>query len=222
MCPEEPPSPAVRASDAEREALGERLRDAAAEGRLTLEELADRAEAAYRATTRDELDQLVSDLPAAPPERAAASAASERPPRRWFFGILGGDTLRGPMRLAGECTIVNVMGGTDLDLSQATIDGPELRLRIVSIMGGSTIHVPHGVHVERTGFSLMGGDDVEAADEQPPHDAPVVRVQSFNLMAGSDFKVGSPRPSRWPWQIRRTADERQEPRLAPPQDRPTP
>ena len=36
----------VRASDAEREATIERLRDAAAEGRLTFEELADRIEAA--------------------------------------------------------------------------------------------------------------------------------------------------------------------------------
>ena len=61
----------VRASDAEREATVERLRDAAAEGRLTLEELADRIEVAGDAVTRGELTTLLSDLPTAlPVERA--------------------------------------------------------------------------------------------------------------------------------------------------------
>jgi Domain of unknown function (DUF1707) len=62
--------PALRASDAEREAAIGRLRDAAAEGRLTFEELADRVEAAARAVTRTDLETLTDDLPAelpAPP-----------------------------------------------------------------------------------------------------------------------------------------------------------
>ena len=45
----------VRASDAEREATIARLRDAAAEGRLTFEELADRIEAASAAVMRSDL-----------------------------------------------------------------------------------------------------------------------------------------------------------------------
>jgi hypothetical protein len=40
----------VRASDAERDATFEQLREAAAEGRLTLEELTDRIEAASNGT----------------------------------------------------------------------------------------------------------------------------------------------------------------------------
>ena len=49
------PSGKVRASDAEREAVVERLRVATVEGRLTLSELTERTEAAYTATTRGEL-----------------------------------------------------------------------------------------------------------------------------------------------------------------------
>jgi hypothetical protein len=41
----------TRASDAEREATVARLREAAAEGRLSVEELAARIDAAYGATT---------------------------------------------------------------------------------------------------------------------------------------------------------------------------
>jgi hypothetical protein len=57
------PSPALRASDAEREAVIARLTDATAQGRLTLAEFSDRAGRAYAATTRAELQPLLADLP---------------------------------------------------------------------------------------------------------------------------------------------------------------
>jgi len=50
----------VRASDAEREAVVERLRVATAEGRLTFGALTERTKAAYTATTRGELVPLRS------------------------------------------------------------------------------------------------------------------------------------------------------------------
>ena len=57
---------ALRASDADREAVAERLRAAAVEGRLEPDELEERLETAFRARTYGELDRLVVDLPAAP------------------------------------------------------------------------------------------------------------------------------------------------------------
>ena len=53
----------TRASDSEREAAVAHLREAAAEGRLDVEELVDRIDAAYAATTRAELEPLTADLP---------------------------------------------------------------------------------------------------------------------------------------------------------------
>ena len=54
----------VRASDAEREAVVERLRVATVEGRLTLGELTEGTEAAYTATTRSDLVPITADRPA--------------------------------------------------------------------------------------------------------------------------------------------------------------
>ncbi len=54
----------LRASDAERERAVARLRGAAAEGRLTVEELDERSARAYDARTRAELASLLADLPA--------------------------------------------------------------------------------------------------------------------------------------------------------------
>jgi len=59
------PSPALRASDAERERTATLLRDHAAAGRLTPEELDERLDAAYTARTVGELEALARDLPAA-------------------------------------------------------------------------------------------------------------------------------------------------------------
>ncbi|MEJ8279635.1 DUF1707 SHOCT-like domain-containing protein [Pseudonocardia spirodelae] len=60
---------AVLASDAEREHVTARLREAAAEGRLTLAESDERQAAAYAARTRDELVPLLAGLPRPPAPR---------------------------------------------------------------------------------------------------------------------------------------------------------
>jgi hypothetical protein len=53
----------VRASDADREQVADRLREASVEGRLLAEELEDRLARAFRARTYGDLDPLVADLP---------------------------------------------------------------------------------------------------------------------------------------------------------------
>jgi hypothetical protein len=53
----------LRASDADRERIADRLREAAAEGRLLTHELEQRLAAAFTARTYGELDALVFDLP---------------------------------------------------------------------------------------------------------------------------------------------------------------
>jgi Domain of unknown function (DUF1707) len=65
----------IRCSDAERDRIAEHLRDHAAEGRLTPDELADRVGLAYRAVTMRDLDRLTDDLPGS----ALSTGRSGRP-----------------------------------------------------------------------------------------------------------------------------------------------
>jgi hypothetical protein len=53
----------LRASNADREAVVERLQHAVGEGRITLAEFDERARAAYEAKTLGDLDVLTADLP---------------------------------------------------------------------------------------------------------------------------------------------------------------
>jgi Domain of unknown function (DUF1707)/2TM domain len=68
----------LRASDAEREQAAAALREHAAAGRLTIEELDHRAQAAFAARTRRDLDALFEDLPAEPPDRDNAKIRTKK------------------------------------------------------------------------------------------------------------------------------------------------
>lgn len=60
------PDPSLRAADADRDAVADRLRTAHAEGRLTVEEFGERLDAAFAARTMGELAGLTADLPVEP------------------------------------------------------------------------------------------------------------------------------------------------------------
>jgi hypothetical protein len=66
----------LRASDADREIVAERLRTAAAEGRLVAEELEQRLGETFKARTYGELDAVVADLPSDGISRRSARAPS--------------------------------------------------------------------------------------------------------------------------------------------------
>ena len=175
--------PELRVSDAEREATVVRLREAGGEGRLTLEELAERVEAADAARTRGELDALTADLPDSPAWRGAPALDAPRKERRWIVAIMGGETRKGRWRPSRRTNAIAVMGGIDIDLREAELaDGAEILA--VPVMGAVSITVPEGVSVEMSGFALMGGNSGPDDRVLPLPNSPVVRVRAFSLMGG--------------------------------------
>jgi hypothetical protein len=198
----EEPAPAVRASDAERDATIERLSAASGDGRLTLDEFSQRMDQASSAVTRAELDRLVADLPA--DEDGAPGAAATRPagPASWHVWPIGGLRVRGPWRMERHVIVVSIIGGADLDLRQAELAAPEVTLTKVSLLGGVRITVPPGVRVDTSGFSLIGGTRVEGGPEPGPG-APTIHVRAFSLLGGVEVDHARPaagtaayRPSR--------------------------
>jgi hypothetical protein len=182
--------PAVRASDAEREQTVELLRRHAVDGRMTLEEFAERMSLAFDAKTRDELDELTRDLPALD---VPAVPPARRKPTRWLVSVMGGTERRGRFRLGGQTTVLSLMGGADIDLRQAEITEPEPEMTIVSVMGGANVIVPEGVDVELTGLSFMGGRSYRPGKKPPPPSAPVIRVRAFSFMGGVSVTAKPPR-----------------------------
>ncbi len=174
----------TRASDAEREATVAHLREAAAEGRLDVEELVVRIDAAYTATTRAELEPLTADLPAF--SGAPALSVAPRKGTSFVIGIFGGGDRAGRWRVAERVRVLNIFGGADLDLREATLAAPEVHITVVSIFGGSDIVVPEGVHAELSSFALFGSDKLKLSGAEPAPGAPVVHVRCVSVFGGTD------------------------------------
>jgi hypothetical protein len=176
----------IRVSDAERDATVRTLGEQAAVGRLTLDELEDRAGQALAAKTRGELAALTSDLPReAGQATRPAPVAQARKPVRWMVAIMGGSHRRGRFRAVGSINAVAIMGGDEIDLREAEIEGGELTLNLFAMMGGANIYLPDSVDLEVGGFSLMGGHEEVGSQRSPRPGAPVVRVRIYNLMGGA-------------------------------------
>jgi len=162
------------------------LGDHAAVGRLTLDELEERSGRALAAKTRGELATLTSDLPREAGQASAVSPVpSRKKPVRWMVAIMGGSHRRGRFRTVGSINAVAIMGGDEIDLRDAELEGGELTLNLFALMGGSNIYVPDSVEVEVGGFSLMGGHE-EVGSERPPRpNAPLIRIRVYALMGGA-------------------------------------
>lgn len=176
-------TPAIRASDSEREQTVELLRRHSVDGRLTLEEFAGRIERAYEAKTRDELEELTRDLPATT-ATAAAPERRQKPASRWIVSVLSGTEKRGRWRLARDTNVVCVMGGAELDLRNAELEDLDSTITVVAVMGGAEITVPEGVDVDVGGFAFLGGKEFRPAKTAPPPSAPSLRIKAYAFLGG--------------------------------------
>lgn len=185
--------PEMRASDADRERIAERLRDAVAEGRLDMTEFEERLDLAYKARTHGELVPLVRDLPA-----SSATPAADGDPAwparigkpatsKGAFAFWSGFGRRGKWTVARNFTAAVLQGGGDIDLREASFEDREIVIRCFAVMGGIQVVVPPELHVEVTGFGFMGGFDDRGAGEGTPG-SPRVRITGFALMGGVDVK----------------------------------
>ncbi|MDH6226766.1 hypothetical protein M2169_003736 [Streptomyces sp. MJP52] len=207
----EVPLPELRAGDADRERVAERLRDALAEGRLDMDEFQERLDVVYRAKTYGELEPVTRDLPA--PGGPAVSMAKRPAPASgaepdWSSRITGGEgsSDRGIAVMSGfqrvgrwvaprRFNAVAVMGGGVIDLRDAYFAGREVVVNCVAVMGGVEIVVPPGVEVVMRGTGLMGGFDHDARGDFPAPDpgAPRVVVTGFAFWGGVGVRTKRPK-----------------------------
>jgi hypothetical protein len=181
-------NPRLRASDADRDRAASVLNGAMAEGRLTVDEHADRLNALYAAKTHAEIVPLLDDLPAratsaAPPAAKSSGEVSH------IVAILSGASRKGSWTVPPAINVVTVLGGVELDFREATLPAGEITLSAVCILGGMEITVPPEMHVIDNGVAILGGREVSAdSDESVRPGAPVLRINGFCLLGGVEVK----------------------------------
>ncbi len=164
--------PALLVSDAEREQGIALLREAVAEGRLTLEEFSERVGSAQLARTEPELAALVADLPA---ERRSVALIT---PEVKYRAICSKLVRAGPWELAERTSFRCIFGTIHLDLRQATLRGDEVDLYFYDLFGTVTVIVPEGIAVTVDGGAPFASQVIQAPSTPPVPGSPQLRIHA--------------------------------------------
>jgi hypothetical protein len=173
--------PAVRASDAEREQTVELLRLHMVNGRLTLEEFAQRVETVYAARTRGELETQTRDLPAG----SEVDVLRRRPKR--FTGVAFGSVERkGRWRVPRFASVAAVFGDADIDLRTAEIEGRVVTITAVLFFGNADFYVPEGVDLDVGGVTVFGHRREHGEEVAATPGTPLIRFRVYSVFGTSD------------------------------------
>jgi Domain of unknown function (DUF1707) len=153
-------SPALRASDADRDRVVDVLRAAVGDGRLDTAEFDERLDAALAARTIAALAPLTADLIAAPGSHAALSLPLAGTPAEPAAELLTINERHGSVRREGRWTLPQRLAlrtawcGVLLDLTSAVRTGPELIIEM-QVRGGHVVLVlAPGMVVDANGLSV--------------------------------------------------------------------
>ena len=169
----------ARASDGDRDRAVHALRLHLVEGRLTLDEFAQRVEVALRASTVAELSATAEALP------AVREPGGRRRSARITAALFAHVIRRGRLRLPRRAVVVSAFSDVDLDVRDAEIASARTSVTVLALFGNVDVYVPEGIAVDVTGLTVFGhrrewGRDALHAD------APEVRVRVIGLFATAD------------------------------------
>lgn len=197
----------IRASDADRDRVSERLRESVAEGRLTQVEHEDRLDAVYRAKTVGELLQITHDLPesgGSGPSESGLSVSTEEARRMAaqsvgrenIVAVFGGAERKGRWLVEPRTNVSVLCGGVDLDLRDAVLSQREVTIQCAVVMGALEITVPHGVRVVNNTSGILGGANLHGTDAVSDPNHPVIRLTGTCMLGGIEVKAKRPKRKR--------------------------
>ena len=189
--PPEPTPSAASPSDDERDRAVAVLRSHCADGRLTLDEFADKVVGVLQARSQTEIEAIVGE----PLDRPVPAVAESDPDcaANWVVGIMWGAQRRGRWRPRRRVNAFAFWGGCTIDFRGAELVEPEVRVTAVAMMGGIDIIVPEGVAVEVSGVPIMGGVARKVRDVPILPGTPVIKVQAVAFWGGVTVRS---KPSR--------------------------
>lgn len=173
------------ASDSERDSAIALLREATAQGRLTLEDFSVRTTRALACRSRAELAELLRDLPAPRSVPAPLPADGVRE-----LAVFGSVDRNGRWRVGHAVFAAAVFGTITLDLRGAVIDEPLITIYSTVCFGSVDVIVPEGVEVQMEGPAVFGSQTVKLRYDPPAEGAPLVRVISRIFMGSVTVRGG--------------------------------
>jgi hypothetical protein len=191
------PRGAIRVGHGERDAVAAILQAAAAEGRLSLDELDERLGAALQAKTYAELDPLVADLSVELPSHALNRGPlpvqgppppgfSREDPLRLEAGM-SSEKRRGPWTVPPFIRINQGMGSVKLDCLEATPAAELIEIEVVGGAGSILLVLPDGWAVDADRLSKTWGTKTVKVPQRPAPGKPLLLI--FGWLGLGSLKV---------------------------------
>lgn len=206
-------APSPREFEEGRQRVLDRLTDAFAADRVSLEDYESRVVAVQRARAPSELAELVADLPEEAPKGAAPATRRPAEPRRRDSpesqagalrnsidpGLAGSESvacvmsdrnLQGDWLTGDKVDSFTLMGSTKFDFRETTLPRGRVKIDAFCLMGDVKIIVPRGLPVKMTAFPFM-------ADARVAHNVsrrvvpgePYLEISGFVMMG--DIQVSA-------------------------------
>lgn len=147
----------LRVSHADRAHVSGLLERAVAEGMITLDEFAERTDAALAARTRGELRVVLVDLPDMDLHAAHAPVARSSAQPEALGGWMTSIVRRGPWTVAPVINLNTRMCSTTLDFTSAVLPGPVVEVNIDDYLSSTELIVPAGATADLNGVDAIAG-----------------------------------------------------------------
>jgi hypothetical protein len=192
----------MRVSNDDRERVAQFLHTSMAEGRITLSELEERLDKLYASKTYGDLEPLTRDLPAGqqvnalqlPPQQAQGlptpvNRVGGRGTSSTAIAVMSAADRKGMWTLPPTFNAVALMGGVELDLTEARFEDAETTIQAFAIMGAVEIYVPEDITVQVNGTGFMGAFDNRVPDQlQARPGVPLVRITGLAFWGAVEIK----------------------------------
>jgi len=118
--------------------------------------------------------------------QAPTESSGALSPHLNVFAVLGGGEYRIRAQDFRGGEVVAFMGGFDIDLREAEIEGTEAAINVSALMGGGVIRVPETWAVSMRVAAFMGGHSLKAREGKPP--TKTLIVKGMAIMGGVEVR----------------------------------
>lgn len=166
-------------------------------GVISSEAFERRLDQAMASQSHQEINNLIADLEqTTDPEYNSQKerqfninyAASDNNETETIVNILGGSGRSGQWTVPREIRILSILGGADIDFTDAIFTTPNVTIKILCLFGGDNIYVPENINVVSKAFCILGGID-NTAPSIASRQAPTLTIEGLVLFGGLDIKI---------------------------------
>jgi hypothetical protein len=120
--------------------------------------------------------------------RVDTSAAARLDETENMINVLGGNTRKGAWDVPHAIRIFNVLGGAELDFTDARFTADTTYITVFCLFGGVNIRVRDGMRTVSKAVCILGGVDNRGGTTTDPN-APLLVIEGLALFGGVDIRV---------------------------------